>query len=192
LLDGQPQDLAWQKSSDSYEKRDHLRLWAQPAAVDGQQAWLGAYTRETSASLSIKYHKFIHYIDPDVDQGVVMMVRDLTLAGCVQSVGRFPRSQMPRHMMNSTGDQMDTDGVLDVVQLQSCERSTVEYTLKNPLIPIHPSSKITRYIRTEVRLYKSDVIGGNVVYGAFDLIRMGLVYWRHHHEDSASIVNKQA
>ncbi len=191
LLDGQPQDLTWQKSFDSYQKREHLRLWSQPVAVDGQQAWLGAYTRETGAALSIKYHKFIHHIDPDVDQGVVMMVRDLTLAGCVQSVGRFPRSQMPRHVMNSTGDELDTDGVHDVVQLQSCERSTVEYTLKNPLIPIHPSRKITRYIRTEVLLYKSDVIRGNVVYGAFDLIRMGVVFLRHHREDSANAANRR-
>ena len=137
----QPQDLTWQKSFDSYQKREHLRLWSQPVAVNGQQAWLGAYTRETGAALSIKYHKFIHHIDPDVDQGVVMMVRDLTLAGCVQSVGRFPRSQMLRHVMNSTGDELDTDGVLDVVQLQSCARSTVEYTLKNPLIPFIPAGR---------------------------------------------------
>ncbi len=192
LLNGQPQDLTWQKSFDSYEKREHLRLWSQPVTVDGQQAWLGAYTRETGAALSIKYHKFIHHIDPDVDEGVQMMVRDLSLAGCVQSVGRFPRSQMPRHVINSTGDELDTDGVLDVVQLQGCERSTVEYTMRNPLIPIHPSRKITRYIRTEVLLYKSDVIRGNVVYGAFDLIRMGVVYLRHRHEDSANVANKHA
>ncbi len=192
LLNGQPQDLTWQKSFDSYEKREHLRLWRQPVAVDGQQAWLGAYTRETGASLSIKYHKFMHHIDPDVDEGVLMMVRDLSLAGCVQSVGRFPRSQMPRHMVNATGDEMDTLGVLDVLQLQSCEPPAVAYTLRNPLIPIRPRRWISRYLRTEVLLYKSDVVRGNLVYGAFDLIRMGVVYWRRHREDSANIVNKHA
>jgi hypothetical protein len=31
---------------------------------------------------------------------------------------------------------------------------------------------------------------GNLVYGAFNLIRMGVVYWRHHREDFANIVNK--
>lgn len=91
LLNGQPQDLTWQKRFDSYEKREHLRLWSVPGSVDGQQAWLGAYTRETGAALSIRYHKFIHHIDRDVDQGVVMLVRDLSLAGCVQSVGQLPR-----------------------------------------------------------------------------------------------------
>jgi hypothetical protein len=192
LLNGQPQDLTWQKSFDSYEKREHLRLWSVPETVDGQQAWLGAYTRETSAALSIRYHKFIHHIDRDVDEGVVMLVRDLSLAGCVQSVGQLPRSQMPRHMLNATGDEMDTLGVLDVVQLQSCEPPAVAYTLRNPLIPIHPRRWISRYLRTEVLLYKSDVVRGNLVYGAFDLIRMGVVYWRHHREDSANIVNKHA
>jgi LssY C-terminus len=190
LLNGQPQDLTWQKSFDSYEKREHLRLWSVPGSVDGQQAWLGAYTRETGAALSIRYHKFIHHIDRDVDQGVVMLVRDLSLAGCVQSVGQLPRSDMPRHMENATGDEMDTDGVLDVVQLQGCERPPVEYTVRNPVIQIRPSRKVTRYIRTEVLLYKSDVIRGNAVYAAFDLVRMGVIYLRHRHEDYPNVANK--
>jgi len=190
LLNGKPQDLTWQKSFDSYEKREHLRLWSVPDTVDGQQAWLGAYTRETSAALSIRYHKFIHHVDRDVDEGVVMVVRDLSLAGCVQSVGQLPRSQMLRHIVNATGDEMDTLGVLDVVRLQSCKPPAVAYTLRNSLIPIRPRRWISRYLRTEVLLYKSDVVRGNLVYGAFNLIRMGVVYWRHHREDFANIVNK--
>ncbi len=85
-------------------------------------------------------------------------------------------------MENSTGDEMDTDGVLDVVQLQGCERPPVEYTVRNPVIQIRPSRRVTRYIRTEVLLYKSDVIRGNAVYAAFDLVRMGVIYVRHRHE----------
>ncbi|MGB8324698.1 MAG: LssY C-terminal domain-containing protein, partial [Candidatus Acidiferrum sp.] len=44
LLNGDPQTLTWQKSFDSYEKREHLRLWIEPSEVQGQEAWLGAYT----------------------------------------------------------------------------------------------------------------------------------------------------
>ena len=54
--------------------------------VFGQDAWLGAYSRETSAALSITQHKFIHHLDRNLDDGVNMLVRDLTLAGCVKSV----------------------------------------------------------------------------------------------------------
>jgi hypothetical protein len=80
-LNGRVQDLTWQKSFDSYGKREHLRIWDQPATVLAQQAWLAAYTRETSAVLSLKNHKFIHHIDSNLDEGVNMLVRDLTLYG---------------------------------------------------------------------------------------------------------------
>src|SRR5256884_5148040 len=52
LLSGQLQDMAWQKSFNSYGKREHLRLWSQSKTVQGEQAWLSAYTREAGAALS--------------------------------------------------------------------------------------------------------------------------------------------
>jgi hypothetical protein len=36
--------MAWQKSFNSYGKRAHLRLWCQSRTIQGEQAWLGAYT----------------------------------------------------------------------------------------------------------------------------------------------------
>jgi len=182
LLNGQPQTFTWQKSFDSYEKREHLRVWSQPSTVGGQPVWLSAYTRETSAVLSVRYHKFIHHIDPNLDEGTVMLVRDLTLAGCVDSVGHLPRPDFPHNMINSTGDEMHSDGVIDVVHLKDCQPLSMAFTTHNPLVPIHPRSKVTRYIRTEVLLYKSDVVRGNLVYGAFDLCRMSLKSLRHHKE----------
>src|ERR1700759_71318 len=76
LLDGRAPDATWQKSLNSYSRREHLRVWEQPASVLDQQAWLGAYTRETSATLSARYRKFIHHIDPNLDQGVHLLIRD--------------------------------------------------------------------------------------------------------------------
>jgi hypothetical protein len=34
---------------------------------------LSAYTRETGAALSLKYHKFIHHIDRNLDDGINML-----------------------------------------------------------------------------------------------------------------------
>jgi hypothetical protein len=178
LLDGQLQDMARQKSLDSYGKREHLRLW-QKGTVEGQQAWLGAYTRETSAALSVKYHKFVHHVDPNLDQGVLMLVRDLSLAGCVESVRQLQRPELAHNLVNATGDDMHTDGVLNVVHLKDCEHPLVAYAPQYPLVPIHPHSKIARYLRTQVLVYKSDVIRGNLVYSAFDLARMGFRSLRH-------------
>jgi hypothetical protein len=185
LLNGLPQDLTWQKSFNSYGKREHLRMWSQPATVLGQSAWLSAYTRETSAALSVKNHKFIHHIDRNLDDGVNMLVRDLSLTGCVDSVHQLPRPQLNGTMVNSTGDDMRTDGNLTIVRLKSCNRPVMEYSRNTPLIPIHPRSRIVRYFRTQVMLYKSDVIRGNFIYSAFDLTRITIRHLRHRHSTDA-------
>jgi LssY-like putative type I secretion system component LssY len=96
LLSGQPQDMAWQKSFNSYDKREHLRLWSQSKTIQGEQAWLSAYTRETGAALSVKYRKFVHHIDGNLLDGVNMLVRDLALAGawnpCTNSLAPICRT----------------------------------------------------------------------------------------------------
>jgi hypothetical protein len=186
LLNGQPQDLTWQRSFNSYGKRGHLRLWGQSATVSGEQAWLSAYTRETGAVLSIKNRRFIHHIDRNLDDGVNMLVRDLTLAGCVQSVRLLPRPELPQTMVNSTGDEMHSDADLTVVRLGNCERPAILFARSAPLIPIRPHSRAVRYFRTQVLVYKSDVIRGNILYGAFDLARLSIraLRLRHHRGDA--------
>jgi len=181
LLSGQLQDMAWQQSFNSYGKREHLRLWSQSKTVQGGQAWLSAYTRETGAALSAKYHKFIHHIDRDLFDGVNMLVRDLALTGCVESVRQLLRPNLPQTMLNSTGDEMHTNGNLTVVHLKSCAMPVMQYSRNTPLIPVRPSNRFVRYLRTQVLLYKSDVIRGNIIYSAFDLSRMSIRSLRHPH-----------
>lgn len=185
LLNGQLQDYTWQKSFNSYGKREHVRIWSQKRPVLGQQAWLGAYTRETSAAFSVKNRNFIHHIDRNLDDGVNMLVRDLTLSGCVDSVHLLSRPDVLPLMVNSTGDDMRTDGMLTIVQLKNCDRRAVEYTRSNPLIPVRPCSRFVRYFRGQVLLYKSDVIRGNFLFGAFDLCRLSIQSFRHRHGNSA-------
>lgn len=189
LLNGQAQDFTWQRSFDSYGKREHVRVWSEAQPVLDQQAWLGAYTRETSAALSVRYHKFIHHIDGNLDDGVNMLVRDLTLSGCIDSVYLLPRSDVEAVMVNSSGDEMRTDGMLTIVQLKDCNRPSVAYTRFNPLIPIRPHSPVVRWFRDEVLLYKSDVVRGNIVYGAFDLCRMGIHSLRHHRGNASDDID---
>jgi hypothetical protein len=76
---------------------------------------------------------------------------------------------------------MRTDGMLTVVHLKNCERPPILYTRFNPLIPIRPRSRLARYFRNQVLLYKSDVVRGNIIYGTFDVCRMSIQSLRHHH-----------
>ena len=182
LVDGEPVSATWEKSLDSYEKREHLRVWARNDVIGGQTVWLGAMTRETGATLSLRQHKFIHHIDADVDAGRRMLVRDLNLAGCIASVYNVNRPQMEHSAMNATGDAMQTDGSLAVVQLKDCENAVFEQQVADPssVAAARPHSKFARYVRMQVLSFKSDVVRGNIVYGMFDLTRMAIRARRNH------------
>jgi hypothetical protein len=180
-LQGQRQQFTWQKSFNSYSRRDHVRLWEEPESVFGQDAWLGTYSRETSAALSITQHKFIHHLDRNLDDGVNMLVRDLTLAGCVKSVQLLPRPELHNTFMNATGDEMRTDGMLTAVQLSDCENSQVDVARANPLIPVRPRSRFVRYLRTQVLIYKSDVVRGNLIFSGYYVGRVCIHAFRTRH-----------
>jgi len=182
-LQGERQEVTWEKSFNSYSRRDHVRLWEEPGTVLGQEAWLGAYSRETGAVLSITRHKFIHHLDRNLDEGVNMLVRDLTLAGCVKSVQLLPRPELHETFVNATGDEMRTAGALTVVQLAECTNTRTENARANPLIPVRPHSWLVRYLRTQVLLYKGDVVRGNLIYSGYYVGRIGIhaLRFRHQH-----------
>jgi len=182
LVDGEPVSATWEKSLDSYEKREHLRVWARHDVIGGQTVWLGAMTRETGATLSVRQHKFIHHIEADMDAGRGMLVRDLSLAGCVAAAYYVDRPQMERATMNATGDAMRTDGSLAVVQLKDCESPVFEQQPPDAaaMAAARPHSKFARYVRMQVLSFKSDVVRGNIVYGVFDLTRMAIRARRKH------------
>jgi hypothetical protein len=180
-LQGQRQEVTWQKSFNSYSRRDHVRLWEEAGTVLGQDAWLGTYSRETSAALSLTQHKFIHHLDRNLDDGVNMLVRDLTLAGCVKSVQLLPRPELHNTFVNATGDEMRTEGMLTVVQLADCSNFPAERARANPLIPVRPHSRLVRYIRTQVLVYKSDVVRGNLIYSGYYVGRVCIHAFRSRH-----------
>jgi len=191
LVDGQRASATWEKGLDSYAKREHLRLWEREDVLEGQTVWLGAMTRETGASLSVRQHKFIHHIDADLDEGRGVVVRDLNLAGCVAAVYYVQRPEAARAAMNATGDPMRTDGSLAVVQLKNCENGIFEQAGNGSTLAARPHSKLARYLRMQVLSFKSDLIRGNVVYGAFDLTRM-MVRARRNHSEKALVARLDA
>jgi hypothetical protein len=87
--------------------------------------------------------------------------------------------------MNATGDPMRTDGSLAVVQLKDCENPVFELASDAPTVAARPHSKIARYMRMQILSFKSDLIRGNFVYGAFDLTRMVVRARRHGAEKAA-------
>jgi LssY-like putative type I secretion system component LssY len=180
LLDGKAPDMSWQKSLNSYNRRDHLRLWQWSETPDSEAIWLSSSTHDTRATLSVKHHEFVHHIAPDIDDERSTVIRDLELAGCVSSVHLVARPGMATLTQNANGDTVRTDGDLAVVQLKQCE----------PLVPGLPSSTAGtnfkagnhafRWVRKEILTFRSDIWRANIIYGAYDLARMSIQAMRHH------------
>ncbi len=121
LLNGKPEDMDWQRSLNSYDHRDHLRIWQWTQEGTTDSVWISSSTHDTRAALTVKYRGFVHHITPDIDQERSTVIRDLNFAGCVRSVSYIWRPEMPMRTRNATGDRMRTDGDVAVVALQHCQ-----------------------------------------------------------------------
>jgi hypothetical protein len=173
LLNARPYDFSWQKGLDSYAKRDHLRIWSNPDTWLGQPVWFSASTQDVGVRILIRKKEITHRVDADIDGERDKIVRDLTLAGCVEAVHNTSRPEMPLSLKNATGDKLSTDGAVAVIQLKDCGApvfvDTVEDDSSGTLLT-RPPSKVARYFRTQVLSFR-DMWRENAVYDAVDLSR---------------------
>ncbi len=149
LLDGEPQDMNWQKGLNSYGRRDHLRIWQWTPEGATEPVWVSTSTHDTGAVLSVKYKGFVHHISPDIDDERAKVIRDLNFSGCVKSVSYVSRPGIPTVTQNATGDLVRTDGSVAVVQLQDCQPimpglaaspSTSKIQAGKSRLPLHPAA----------------------------------------------------
>ncbi len=179
LVDDKLPEMTFQKSLNSYSKRDHVRVWKREESYAGEPVWLAAATHDVGASLSLRQHKFVHHIDPDIDQERAKVIRDLRLAGCVESVVLAPRPDVPSQELNATGEEMRTDGELAVVRLKDCS-SEFGTTTQPPSKEFRARNRVFRYVRDQILTFRSDIWRANIIYGLYDLGRMTVVASRHH------------
>lgn len=165
-LAGRAPDIRLQKSFDSYQKREHIRIWREDGTE--QDLWAASVIRETSATWSIRTGRFIHRVDPDIDAERERVVRDLTLAGCVTNVYRLPRTENVESETTASGDIFRTDGALTVLQLNDCETAPVTPIASDGGIPWRPRSRLKRFVRAQV-LSIHDLWRSNGIYASVDL-----------------------
>ncbi len=189
LLDGKPADMNWQKSLNSYARRDHLRMWQWSGPEAAETVWVSSATHDTGATLSLERHQFVHHITSDIDEERSKVIRDLNVAGCVKAVHLVPRPKMATISQNSTGDLVTTDGALAVVELKECQPMVPGLASETTSARFRPGNHIFRYFRRQILTFRSDIWRANIIYGAYDLTRMSIVAWRHH---SAVTTNREA
>ncbi|HEY2039969.1 MAG TPA: LssY C-terminal domain-containing protein [Edaphobacter sp.] len=176
LLDGKPQDMSLQKSLNSYDRRDHLRIWRWSAHGD-QPVWVSSSTHDTRAALNFKSRSFVHHIAADVDEERSSIIRDLNFSGCVRSVSYVSRPEMPTDTHNATGDPIHTDGSVAVVTLQSCQPDS--QTNLTGSVPFKAGNHVFRFARRQILTFRSDIVRANILYSAYEGGRMMVKSLRH-------------
>ncbi len=116
-INGQPPDLVFQKSLNTFAKRHHLRIWKQPITYNGKQVWIGAATHDIAISMARAGTKWSHRIDPHIDRERDWVETDLLLAGTAVGYADVDRPSAPKSANNATGDQILTDGKMSVVDV---------------------------------------------------------------------------
>jgi hypothetical protein len=165
-LNGEPPDFLFEKSFDSYQKREHIRIWNEDALEDG--LWASGAIRETSAEWSLRKGKFIHHVDPNVDAEREKVVRELSLTGCVAHVYHLKRPQTPERLRAASGDVLETDGGMALIQLKDCELPDPTVMQAQAKLLSRPRSRITRFVRTQA-LSIRDLWQSNAIYESFEI-----------------------
>ncbi|MFZ0960946.1 MAG: LssY C-terminal domain-containing protein [Terriglobia bacterium] len=117
-LFGRKEDLAFEKTLDTFNKRHHLRLWQTSAsAPDGRPIWLGAATHD----VGIDVHPGVisHATDPDLDDERAQVGFDLFGSGAVQAAELIAPPNPLSSGMTATGGTWHTDGRLFVIDIKA-------------------------------------------------------------------------
>jgi len=125
MIDGQPPDLAFQKSLNTFAKRHHLRIWKQPGTYNGREVWVGAATHDIAISRARKGTKWSHRIDPHIDRERDWVETDLLYIGTATGYADLDRPAVPKKSANATGDQILTDGKMSVLELAGPKTSSI-------------------------------------------------------------------
>ena len=117
FLFGHKEDLAFEKTLNTFNKRHHLRLWQAPgSAPDGRPIWLGAATHDIG--LDIHPGVVSHATDPNLDDERAQVGADLFLAGDVEAADLVAPPNPLSSGMTATGGAWHTDGRVIVIEVK--------------------------------------------------------------------------
>lgn len=176
-LNGRPDDMKWQKGLNSYDRRDHLRIWQWTTGETTEPVWISSSTRDIGAALAVKHKGFVHHVAPEIDEERSAIIRDLNFAGCVRSVSYVSRPDVPNTTRNAIGDTIRTDGAVALVALQDCRPSS--QLASKPPEGFKAGNHAFRFVRRQILTFHSDILRANVIYASYDVGRMAWTAIRH-------------
>jgi hypothetical protein len=119
LLDGKLPQFVFEKQTDTFAKRHHVRLYAPAVSYKGAPVWVATGTHDIGIGSNAADTSWFHRIDTHVDRERTKIVNDLMFSGFASVYGFVDRPGTPPKLRNATGDDMYTDGRVAVVLLKS-------------------------------------------------------------------------
>jgi hypothetical protein len=174
LLNGDEADLSLQTALNTFEKRDHLRLWEQREELGGKPVWASAATRDLATTFSMGHpFGFTHEVQSNVDLERDKVVSDLQLTGCVESVEYLKRAPAA-HGEARRG--VYTDSRLAVITFNSCDTPAEDFSARSP----EPQPALTvRVVRRLTLTTRNHFLRDNIVWRTADGTRIGVQAVRH-------------
>ena len=119
LLDGKLPQFVFEKQTDTFAKRHHVRLYASGVSYKGAAVWVATGTHDIGIGSNAAHTSWFHRIDTRVDRERTKIVNDLMFSGFASGYALVDRPGTPPKLRNATGDDMYTDGRMAVVLLKS-------------------------------------------------------------------------
>jgi hypothetical protein len=183
-------DMSWQKGFDDVSKRHHIRLWQLAQTWQGQELWVGAATRDVEFGYLRPGKLASHRVEEQVDHERDKIAYDIAFASCAEAVDWMDRPDIPRDTRNATGDRMQTDGQLAVVQMNDCSNPR-QLTAGPDTLPVH-GKLWQRVLRREILSARSDLIRGNIYWRAYEGARSLAFLIQNHRQPPDGDVAPQA
>lgn len=136
-----PQDLALQKSRNSVDERNHLRLWLAPVTFEGEPVWVGQISRDIGVRFS-SVTFVTHKIDPVVDEARLYITMDLAVSQFLRSLGYVEGvgyASVREPGFNYTKDPYYTDGLRIVLFMSKDPVPITRVELMDWVIPDYES-----------------------------------------------------
>ena len=117
-LNGRPPDHVFQKQTNTFDRRHHVRIWRAPETYQGQPVWAASATHDIGIKFAREERTFTHRVEQDIDLERQKIVDDLRFTGSIVGYALESRPGVPTELSNATGDVMTTDGKVAVVVLR--------------------------------------------------------------------------
>ncbi|MBV8843888.1 MAG: LssY C-terminal domain-containing protein [Bryobacterales bacterium] len=177
FLNDEPADMSWQKGFNDFSKRHHVRLWSQGETEDGREIWIGAATRDIDYAYFRPGRLMTHQVARQVDRERDKVVQDIAFTDCASAVDSWERANVPHIVKNATGDTMETDGRLAIVEMNGCKHPTGVNFLPDTL-PVH-GKPWQLMLRRQILSFRSDMIRHNMYWRSYEGLRFLLVAMQH-------------